>query len=650
MTARSQDHARNGKPARGGKPKKAGRPGRDGKAKTYTLDLRPPAGGRSKKSAVFAVSPEGNTLASGEGNLGDHKERDRLARVFAQRLGVKPEEVAAEIEKRWHEKVDERRRVEKAAADGDPAAAPEEAASLLDAAPPTVRRPLCLVDGVAYAATWVHVRRVVRREFDLKANSLREYDQPKVMMTTALVVVRGDGAAFSDSSAGLPGVRPLAELGLPVVLPHQPAPDRCWSGAGLKRYLAGHRPDPADVFRRSCAVVDRFIDFDRSLAPQAVMCELVACYALATYLLDAFHVIGYFWSSGDSGCGKTTLLLVFTELAYLGQLILAGGSYATLRDLADYGAALAFDDAEAVMDPRRTDPDKRTLLLAGNRKGATVTVKEKGPGDVWVTRHVNCFCPRCFSAIRLPDEVLGSRSIILPLVRSGDPVRAKSNPGDHATWPCDRRQLLDDLWGLGLAHLPELPHYDAVAARRSTLSGRDLEPWRAVLAVALWLQEAHGVAGLHGRLEKLSVDYQQERAGLAADHQTKLMMLALVALSAEAGGGELVFGPGELAQRMNDLLREGGPLTSDLTAAPTNAWKVGWELKRKRFRRSDRSEKGKKWRATREEVVATARAYGVTAEEIESVGSLASAGDAAPDEPHCQAGGDCDPSPAFTPF
>jgi hypothetical protein len=650
MTARGKDHIRNGKPTRGGKPKKAGRPRGNGRAKNYTLDLQPPAGGRSKKSTVTAMDSEGTTLAVGEGNLNVRKDMSRLAAEFAPKLGVKPKEVAAEIEKLWHEKLDERRRLQQAAADGDPDAAPEEAAALLDAAPPTVRRPLSLVDGVAYAATWVHVRRVVRREFDLKANSLREYDPPRVMMTTALVVVPGDGAAFSDSSAGLPGVRPLAELGLPVALPHQPPPERCWSGAGLKRYLAGHRPDPADVFRCCCAVVDRFIDFDRSLAPQAAMCELVACYALATYLLDAFHVIGYLWPNGDAGCGKTTLLQVVTEMAYLGQLILAGGSYATLRDLADYGATLAFDDAEAVMDPKRTDPDKRTLLLAGNRKGATVTVKEKAPGDVWVTRHVNTFCPRCFSAIRLPDEVLGSRSIVTPLVRSGDPLRAKANPGDHATWPCDRRELVDDLWALGLAHLPELPHYDAEAARRSTLSGRDLEPWRAVLGVALWLQERHGVAGLHDRLEKLSVDYQQERAGLVADHQTKLMMLALVALSAEAGGGELVFGPGELAQRMNDLLREGGPLTSDLTASHTNPWKVGWELKRKRFRRADRSEKGKKWRATREEVVATARAYGVTVEEIESVESMASAGDAAPDEPDCQAEGDCDPSSAFIPF
>ena len=60
-------------------------------------------------------------------------------------------------------------------------------------------------------------------------------------------------------------------------------PANCiWSGAGVERYLAGERSDPVDVFERTMAVVDRFIDFSRSLADQRTMCELTACYILAT--------------------------------------------------------------------------------------------------------------------------------------------------------------------------------------------------------------------------------------------------------------------------------------------------------------------------------------------------------------------------------
>lgn len=129
------------------------------------------------------------------------------------------------------------------------------------------------------------------------------------------------------------------------------------------------------------------------------MAEAVACYTLATWFLDAFTVTGFLWPNGDRGSGKTQLLTVIAELGYLGQVILSGGSFASLRDLADYGACLAFDDAEGLSDPKRTDPDKRALLLAGNRRGNTVPLKEPretrpgGPGTSTPSARA-CFRPR----------------------------------------------------------------------------------------------------------------------------------------------------------------------------------------------------------------------------------------------------------------
>ena len=76
------------------------------------------------------------------------------------------------------------------------------------------------------------------------------------------------------------------------------------------------------------------------------------------------------------------------EMAYLGQTILSGGSYATLRDLADYGACLAFDDCEDIMDTKRSDPDKRALLLAGNRRGPEADLTRV---DITPTCGVNLF-------------------------------------------------------------------------------------------------------------------------------------------------------------------------------------------------------------------------------------------------------------------
>src|SRR5262249_1724730 len=162
----------------------------------------------------------------------------------------------------------------------------------------------------------------------------------------------------------------------------------------------------------------------------------------------------------------------------------------------------------------KTDPDKRALFLAGNRRGNTVPVKEKdAPDGRWKTRYVNTFCPRAFSAIGLPDATLGSRTIVVPLVRTGDPSRGNADVMDYRIWPNDRRQLIDDLWALGLAHLPDLARYDAALSQESTLVGRNLEPWRAILAVASFLDDK-GVPGLRERMESLARNYQIERIDL----------------------------------------------------------------------------------------------------------------------------------------
>lgn len=304
---------------------------------------------------------------------------------------------------------------------------------LLDVAPLTLRRPLSLIDGRAYAAIWPYVKITVSETLDKHGNVVK-LNPPTVKTEQRLLIVRDDGRIFGDG-----GDEPLESLGLAVHLPEIPQPEKLWSTLGVKAYKAGGRPDPAAVFKRVVETVDRFIDFDRSLAEQSTMCDMVACYIMATYFLDAFTVFGFLWPNGDRGSGKTQLLLIVTELAYLGQTILAGGSYASLRDLADNGATIAFDDAENLADPRRADPDKRTLLLAGNRRGNTVPVKEPAPDRTWRTRHVNTFCPRLFSAIRLPDDVLASRSIIVPLIRTTDRTKANADPLDYKLWPHDRR-------------------------------------------------------------------------------------------------------------------------------------------------------------------------------------------------------------------
>jgi len=126
----------------------------------------------------------------------------------------------------------------------------EPLVELLEAPPGTLRRPLALIDGCAYAATWLHVKETVTEALD-KYGQIVQIDPPQVTTRQRLFVVRSDGTIF-----GAGGDRPLDELGLEVQLSEIPPPDRLWPAPGLKAFRAGQRPQPAAVFGRVVDVVD----------------------------------------------------------------------------------------------------------------------------------------------------------------------------------------------------------------------------------------------------------------------------------------------------------------------------------------------------------------------------------------------------------
>jgi hypothetical protein len=585
----------------------------------YLIDA--PANGRVRTATITVVDESGSIIHTDKADMTSETARQRLVNRLAEKLGKDRNVVQESIEKVWFESLNKHKAQQAERDAARESASDQITVEILDSSPVIIRRPLCLVGSRAYAAAWLYVQTTKTKEVNRETGEVTTFDPPQVHREPQFIIVRDDGQVFSDELAG---TKCLSELGMEVRLSHEPLAARTWSGAGVKRFLAGERPLPATLFSQVKGVAGRFMDFNRSLATQEQMCELIACYVIATYLLDAFNVAGYLWPNGDKGAGKTNLLIVVTEMAYLGTLVLGGGSYASLRDLADYGATLAFDDAEGIMDTRKADPDKRALLLAGNRRGATVTVKEL-VGEEWKTRHIDTYCFRLFSAIRLPDEVLASRTITTPLLRSVDRDKANADPMDHSLWPFDRRRLVDDLWALGLTGLREVQEHEAAAVSAAKLAGRDLQPWRAILAVAHWLQDRHGVTGLFDRMSKLSVDYQQERGEMEENDPVRIAIKGLYKLLGSAE--DVILAPKSLAIAMHEIAVDDGLAEPEVDKKFISAQRVGWLLKRLRVRKAERTEKTKQWQITRAELDALARAYGMAPAAPPDEGSM-------PDDDH----------------
>lgn len=497
---------------------------------------------------------------------------------------------------------------------------------LLDEAPAMMTRPLAFINNHTYLATWVFVK-TTTREKEIRGEIVT-LAEPIEDTKQQLVVLRNDGTIFTEGR-GDNSYQPLQEAGIIFHLPEKPQPNKLLSTRALKNYTAGKRPIPVDVFERVKAIVNEFIDFDRSLASQQAMTELIACFILATWFLPVWKVAGNLWPNGDRGSGKTQLLVIICELAYLGLVVLAGGSFAALRDLADYGATLGFDDAENLADPRKSDPEKRTLLLAGNRRGNTVPLKEKDGNNGWKTRHVNTFSFRLFSAIHLPDNVLASRTIIVPLIRTPDRKRANADPLEYELWPYERQQLIDDLWCLALAYMNKVKPYEGKINQEARLVGRNLEPWRAVLAVARWLDD-EGVSDLWHRLEQLSVDYQQERPNLELSDYTALTIRALCRLIAnkisapfdisdihdvsdikrKMGTGEFIFLTKDITNLAHKVINDN---ELDLDTEKVTSRRIGHVLGKMRLAKEREPGTGARgWKVTLDDLERWTTAYGMS--------------------------------------
>jgi hypothetical protein len=503
---------------------------------------------------------------------------------------------------------------------------PAPVVELLDEPPLALERPLAILDGRAYAATWLYARTTTTATVD-REGKVQIFDPPRVETRRGLFVVRDDGLIHgAGAERSLEQLRADDGIDWGALDTDFVRDGQCWRSGAVRRYRAGHRPSAGDVFGRLVELYDHFMAFERSVSTQRAMCELSAVLSLVTWLEDAFDVMPYPWPNGDKGSGKTKWGTLWALTSYLGEVVNAGSSFATIRDHAALGGTLVVDDAEVLADPKRCDINLRNLLLSGNRRGTYVTLKESD-GKVWRTRRVHAFAPRGFTAIRLPDDVLRSRSIVLPLVRSADRARQRRDPTRTDRWPCDRPELLDDLWALGLSLLVEARGvWDELDDDDAIQDGRLYDCWRAPLTVARLL-ERHGVEGLETRIRTVMTCYVHERGDDGQDDRMLLLVRTLVEMVRNddmvtlgdvddmSGEGYHQFKASEVPGRLKAVADE----DADIDWATSQ--RIGRMLASLRIRRAKRTGKERGWLLSLADAIDLARSYGLESDLLDDGGS-----------------------------
>ena len=229
-----------------------------------------------------------------------------------------------------------------------------------------------------------------------------------------------------------------------------------------------------------------------------------------------------------------------------------------------------------------------------------------------IEHNVNTFCPRLFSATRIPDPILASRTIVVPLIRTLDRKRANANPLDYKLWPPDRRKPIDDLWALAAAYLAQVQSHEELINQKARPAGRSPEPWRAILAVVLWLED-NGVTGLWHQMEALSESYQAERTDLEYGDLTALTIRALCAKCANLIGDSPIFDvtAKEVAGEAKLIIELQNSEFSPDSIAPQ---RMGLQLRKFRLRKPPRAGgKGPRtWGITLDELERHCAAYGLT--------------------------------------
>ena len=257
-----------------------------------------------------------------------------------------------------------------------------------------------------------------------------------------------------------------------------------------------------------------------------------------------------------------------------------------------------------------------------------------GPGK-WKLRYVNAYCPRLFSAIRMPDTVLATRTIIIPLIRTADRNKANFDPMDYSLWPHDRKALQDELWAIGLANLPVLHDYENQVAQIARLRGRNLQPWKAILSIATWLDDIDQnhrlmrsftqekdqvvIGGLGRRLEEMSWRYQQEETGeLQSSDLTLLVLQAMYKLASaksdikdksDIATSTWTFSTSQISEAAQAVAEN---TEADVDKESITSRKVGRLLGKLRLRKTREAGKGtRQWQITLTELERWTKVYGI---------------------------------------
>jgi DNA primase catalytic core len=288
-----------------------------------------------------------------------------------------------------------------------------------------------------------------------------------------------------------------------------------WEYGHIQAFLHGYTPEPQEVFRIVRALYDKYLDFrDPHTA------DVLALWAIGTYLYPLFETYPYIALLGPKGSGKTKTISLTAKLAFNMRVTSDISPSALFRVVEATRATLGIDESERLSRGRDTLViNLRLLLNAGYKRGSPAIRIE---GEDFRVREFEVYAPKILASIRGLEDVLESRCILITMLRTTTSKGNLTISEQGEDWAAVRHEL----YSLALTHHGPLRAIYEQDVSLRFLTNRDNELWLPLLSLAKLLEE-WGVAGLLDRVKAYALASTRRAEGSTLSDWEQALLLAL---------------------------------------------------------------------------------------------------------------------------